>query len=317
MPMTPKIIFPKPTVDEVLRNITAFITSEEHEELFSKLLERRRKIVSLIQSIINEKGLTENSVVEIMRSDDEAINTIISLLGISQEEFYREVSFLRILDGTFDKEWKMDKIIRKIKEDDNFARKIAWFILNGKNDENLKKHIPKFALEKLDKNKLLLKIDSLIDSLLRIGLKGKYDAKKGSIVQDIIAERLDKIGVEYIKGDVTVPGIDRRMNFVVPNIEEPYVLIECGIFITTARELSEKGVLEMRIRRQVEEKYPHCVLVRVTDGIGWLARGGRALSSVIDASHYVLTLKQIDKLEDIIKAHVPSKYFKKKLESFM
>ena len=143
MPMTPKIIFPKPTVDEVLRNITAFITSEEHEELFSKLLERRRKIVSLIQSIINEKGLTENSVVEIMRSDDEAINTIISLLGISQEEFYREVSFLRILDGTFDKEWKMDKIIRKIKEDDNFARKIAWFILNGKNDENLKKHILK------------------------------------------------------------------------------------------------------------------------------------------------------------------------------
>jgi len=127
---------------------------------------------------------------------------------------------------------------------------------------------------------------------------------------------LDKAGVEYEKGDVTVPGIDRRMNFVIPTVKKPYVLMECGIFITTARELSEKGVLEMRIRKQVEDKYPNSVLVRVTDGIGWLARGGKALSSVIDASHYVLTLKQINKLDQIIKAHVPPRYFKTRLNKF-
>lgn len=316
MSSKPKIIFPKPTAKEILADITAFLTSEEHEESFSALLTKRKQVIGLMQSIINKKGLTEDSLIEIIRSDDEAMNTIISLLGISQEEFYREVTFLRVMDGTFDKEWKMDKIIRMIRGDYDFAKEIARFILQGKDDEGLKKHIPQFTLNKLDKNKLSLKTDSLIDSLLRTGMKGRYDARKGSIVQNILAERLDKIGVEYEKGDVTVPKIDRRMNFVIPTVEKPYVLMECGIFITTAREMSEKGVLEMRIRRQVEENYPNSVLVRVTDGIGWLARGGKALSSVIDASHYVLTLKQIDKLDQIMKAHVPPQYFKTKLNNF-
>ena len=316
MSSKPKIIFPKPTAKEILADITAFLTSEEHEESFSALLTKRRQVIGLMQSIINKKGLTEDSLTEIMRSDDEAMNTIISLLGISQEEFFREVTFLRVMDGAFDKEWKMKKIVRRIRDDDNFARKIARLVLQGKNDEALKKHIPRFALNKLDKNKLLLKTDALIDGLLRIGMKGRYDARKGSVIQDMIAEQLDRIGVKYEKGDVTVPRIDRRMNFVVPTVEKPYVLLECGIFITTARELSEKGVLEMRIRKQVEENYPNSVLVRVTDGIGWLARGGKALSSVIDASHYVLTLKEIDKLDQIIKAHVPPQYFKTKLNNF-
>jgi len=317
MPSKPKIVLRKPTAKDVLSNMTAFVSSEEHEESFSALLTRRRKLIEQMQSIINQKRLNEDSLVEIMRSDDEAMNTIISILGISQEEFYREVSFLRIMDGTFDSEWKMEKIVKTIRKEDNFAKKIASFILHGKDDDELKKHIPKFALDKLDTDKLLLKTDSLIDSLLRTGMKGKYDAKKGTVVQEIIIEELNKIGVEYKSGDVEVPKIDRRMNFVIPTIEEPCVMIECGIFITTARELSEKGVLEMRIRDQVEANYPNCVLVRITDGIGWLARGGKALSSVIDASHYVITLKQLDKLEKILKAHVPAKFFKKKLNSFL
>lgn len=316
MPPRQKIIFPKPTADEILTNITAFITSKDHEAYFSTLLVKRRKVIDSMQAVTKKKGLTEDSLIEIMRSDDEALNTIISLLGVSQEEFFREVTFLRVMGGTFDREWKMNKIIRVIRGDDDFAKRIAWFILHGKDDVELKKHVPQFVLNKLDKNKLLLKVDLLIDSLLRTGMKGRYDARKGACVQDMIAEKLDEIGVEYVKGDVTVPEIDRRMNFVIPTLKRPSVLIECGIFITTAREMSEKGVLEMRIRKQVERNYPDAVLVRVTDGIGWLARGGKALSDVIDASHYILTLNQIDKLDQIARAHVPPRHFKVKLNSF-
>lgn len=314
--MEHELVYPKPTVDEILSDLTAFLTTDEHEAMFSTLLDRRRKIALSIQSTIKQKGLSESTLIEIMRSDDEAMNTIISLMGISQEEFYREVSFLRTVDHSFDAEWKMEKIVATIRKDERFAKKIAWFILSGKDDEFIKKNIPKFALEKFDKDKLTLTSDSLIDSLLRAGMKGRYDAVKGSIPQDILKEELDRIGVEYEKGDVTVPNIDRRMDFVIPTIDDPYIMIECGIFVTTARELSEKGLLEMSIRKQVEEHYPKCVLVRLTDGIGWLARGGNALADVIDASHYVITLKQVNKLERIVKAHVPSKYFKKGIDSY-
>lgn len=31
------------------------------------------------------------------------------------------------------------------------------------------------------------------------------------------------------------------MDIVLPNIEKPSVLVECGVFATTARELSEKA----------------------------------------------------------------------------
>lgn len=51
------------------------------------------------------------------------------------------------------------------------------------------------------------------------------------------------------------------------------------------------------------------MIVRVLDGVGWIARGGNALANVIAASDYVFTQKTIAGLKDVVRAHVPKHYF--------
>ena len=239
-----------------------------------------------------------------MRSDSEAVNVIISILGMSQEEFYRIVTLTRVLEGSYNSEWKIKTIVNAIRKDDAFAKRLANLFLEGRQNKDLAKRVPKFALDKLDRKKLLFDPDDLTDSLIKTGLKGAYDRAKGEEAEKLVAALLDGLKVPYVrKGNV--PKIGRNMDFVIPSLKDPRILIEVGVYQTTARELSEKALVEMRIRTQVEDAYPDSVLVRITDGIGWLVRGGKALAGVIDASHYVLTLNQIGKLRDIVKAHVP------------
>ena len=173
-----------------------------------------------------------------------------------------------------------------IRQDRNFALDVARLLLHGYQDPELVGRVPPFDLEKLDKQKLLLKQDALIDSLLRLGLKGRYDAKKGRILEDHIEEILARTGVQYIRGETRLPGLSRDLDFVVPNIQNPYVLIESGLFETTARELSDKARVESLGLEEIERQYPKARFVRVTDGIGWKRRGGQDLHNLIQASHY-------------------------------
>ena len=310
-----KPILRKPSVDDILNDITAFVASESLEEQFNQKLKQRKILVEALKKLSKTKDITENELIPLIISDDEFINVIISILGMSQEEFYRVITLTRVLEGSFNSEWKMNTIVNQARKNENFATKLATLLLHGKDDKQLAKHIPRFSLNKLDKDKLLLDLDALLDSLIRTGLKGAYDEAKGDIVEDWVAKILDELRVAYIH-DVIVPNLDRKMDFVIPNLKNPIILCEVGVFVTTARELSEKGLVEMRIKGQVDEHYPGSFLVRIIDGIGWLARGGKALPMVIDASDYVLTLNQIDKLRDIVKAHVPKKYFSATLAEF-
>ena len=304
----PKIIFPKPSVEDILGDITAFIMSQSLELRFQDKLNQRKKLAEVLKQLSKTGDITEAQLISLIRSDAEAINVIISILGMSQEEFFRIVTLIRVLENSFDSEWKIKKIFQMIKNDDVFARKIANLLLYGKDDTQLAKHVPKFALDKLDKNKLLLNLDALIDSLIKAGLKGAYDEAKGDEAANRIAKILNELKVPYVS-DVKVPNLDRKMDFVIPDLRDPHIFVEVGVFVTTARELSEKGLVEMRIRTQVEQHYPRSVLVRVIDGIGWLARGGMALPMIINASDYIITFNQIDKLRDIVVAHVPKQYF--------
>jgi hypothetical protein len=103
--------------------------------------------------------------------------------------------------------------------------------------------------------------------------------------------------------------LPRDLDFVVPNADYPVVLIESGLFETTARELSDKARVEALMLQAVEQKYPQARLVRVTDGVGWRRRGGNDLENLIQASHYFLAFKTLAKLTRILRQHVPDRYF--------
>jgi hypothetical protein len=184
-------------------------------------------------------------------------------------------------------------------------------LLHGKQDKELTGRVPPFDLAKLDKAKFLLKEDDLVDSLLRLGLKGRYDAKKGSILEDHIEEILRGTGVKYVRGETRVAGLSRDLDFIVPNATTPYLLIESGLFETTARELADKARVESLGLEEIERRYPKARFVRVADGIGWKRRGGQDLSNLIQASHYFLVFKTLRLLDKIVRYHVPKQFFGK------
>ncbi len=312
----PKIIFPKPTVDEVHADIldNAWVKSPALEEEIEVKFQHRKHLVENLRRI-GQRGLTESSLIEFIRSDPQAINVIISLVGMSQEEFKRIITLKRILAGQFTGEWNTVVIHNEAKRNDTFARELAQLFLRGKEYEELAQRLPKFIQNKFDRKKLLLDADALVNSLIRTGLKGGYDATKGRKVEDEVESVLNELKVPFLSR-IKVPGIGRNMDFVLPNLEDPLILIEVGVYQTSARELTEKGIVEGDIRRQVKAQYPKAVLVRITDGIGWIARGKNDLAKVIDASHYTLTLKRIGRLRDIVKAHVPQRYFRKTITEF-
>jgi len=313
-----KLLFTKPGVKEVLAQLTPFVYDEKLESQFDKLLDRRKATIRKIQELVKQDKFSAENLITIIKEDpDEALNAIISVMGLSQEEFFRHITLIRLdkaahleaATDDFASEWKMEKITKQISLDTDFANDVLKLLFGERNPE-IKNRVPRFLLDKLDKRKIQLAPDALVDSLIRTGLKGRYDVKKGKPIVDTAVEILKTLRVPYIPGEIVVPKVSRKMDIVIPDVTKPYVLIECGIFATTARELSEKALVERQVRLEIEKNYPQAVIVRILDGIGWLARGGDALKDVIAESHYVLTGKTLQMLEAIVRNHVPKEHFR-------
>ncbi len=298
--MAKKIIIKKPSVREILSQLTPFVYDEKLEAQFDKLLGRRKATIHKLRALIQKNQFSAPAVVSVIKEDpEEGLNAIISVMGLSQEEFFRHITLLRLEKAAeqaaaleeatedFTSEWKMRKIMSEMLRDDDFAAEVVS-LLFGERNEKLKDRVPRFLLNKLDTHKIRLETDALIDSLIRTGLKGRYDVKKGKPIVDMAVQILKQLGVLYLAGEIDVPHVSRKMDIVVPVMKNLLIFVECGIFSTTARELSEKGLVERQVRQDVNAHYPNAVIVRILDGVGWLARGGNGLKDVIDASDYVL-----------------------------
>jgi hypothetical protein len=304
-----KLLFPRPTAEEVLSNLTNFFYTDRLQAEAHNELTQRKTVIEVLKEKGRSGKLEIEDVADVLQSSTQALNAVISILGISQERFLGIFSLKSIGENKSGKPIQMGAIRSAIRRDRNFAVEVARLLLYGQQDPELVGRLPPFDLEKLDKEKLLLKTDALVDSLLRLGLKGRYDAKKGSILEDHIKKILDRTGVKYIRGETRLPGLSRDLDFIVPNTENPHILIESGLFETTARELSDKARVESFGLEEIERRYPGARFVRVTDGIGWKRRGGQDLQNLIQASHYFFVFKTLNRLEQIVRHYVPQQFF--------
>ncbi len=303
------LLFPRPTAQDVFESLTDFFYTDGLQTEVHNELEQRKAAIE----VLKEKGQTgkieADDIADVLQFSKHGLNAIISILGISQERFLGLFSLKSIGVKESGKPMDLNAIRSAIRRDRKFAVELGHFLLYGQVDPELLGRVPPFDLEKLDKQKLLLKKDALIDSLLRLGLKGRYDAKKGGILEGHIEKILIHVNVQYVKGETRLPGLSRDLDFVIPNVRTPYVLIESGLFETTARELADKARVESFGLDEIEKKYPKARFVRVTDGVGWKRRGGQDLHNLIQASHYFLVFKTLDKLEQIVRHYVPKQFF--------
>jgi hypothetical protein len=258
--------------------------------------------------------------VNFLAQQRDALDVILKDLELSQEKFMRIVSLLRKLGripGGFDQEWGINKIRKKIVSDSDFAVKIAELLLDGGRDQELQNYIPRYYLDTLNYREAQPGSEASMRKLYKRQLIGTYGAKKGHKVEDRIRQKLKNIeaahGVSHAKGRSRI--IETDIDFVIPDLEDPWVIIMSSFQETTssgqttkARDMFSAYERVLRNNSRYGEKR---VFVNFVDGGGWLARK-RDFQRLVAQCDYFINFQHLDMLEAIVLTHVPKKYLKRK-----
>lgn len=62
------------------------------------------------------------------------------------------------------------------------------------------------------------------------------------------------------------------MGFIVPNKQNPKIMIESSYMLTTSSGQGDKSKTEINIKEKIKEYYPQAQFLGFIDGIGWYVR---------------------------------------------
>jgi len=288
------------------------------EELEREIEARLEALLEIAETHDKSRGADIIAdITDFLRQRDDALNVILNDIGLSQEKFKRIISLLRKLGripGGFTREWGMSKVKRKIARESDFARMIAELLVDGKRDEELRQFIPRYYLDMLNYREITDSLQAARRIRFKKALMGGYGNLKGDKVEEKIQEKLEEIGakhgVGYARGRSWI--IDTDIDFAVPSVEDPWVIIMSTFQETTSSGQTTKArdMLSAyeRVSRVNSRNSENRAFVNFVDGGGWLARK-RDLERLVEHCHYFINLHYLDMLEAIVLQHVPQRYF--------
>ena len=83
----------------------------------------------------------------------------------------------------------------------------------------------------------------------------------------------------------------RTMDFIIPNQDDPRIIIESSYLATTPSGQGDKSKTEVSIRNLISEHYPNAHFWGFVDGIGWYVRK-TDLERMVAAYEDVFTFKE-------------------------
>ncbi|MEM3830073.1 MAG: DpnII family type II restriction endonuclease [Conexivisphaerales archaeon] len=254
---------------------------------------------------ITEKGLSANTVADWLITDKNSLNALLTLTGISRETLLRLISFIRIKndpdvnslvnrekwpaeEGEF-KEWDERRVLNLLSTNEYFRIGIVNLFFYGATKEAISKNLPLFEYNKLNKDKFEFSLNSLLDTIVRYKYKGSYAANKENNPENLITELLNKEGIPFEKGKIA--GVDRQMDFLIPNRNDPKIIIESSYVVTTSSGQGDKAKTEQSVAKSIKEHFPNAAFVGFVDGLGWLVRRGD-LERMVKAYDDVFTFRE-------------------------
>lgn len=306
----------KISFQEAWDSSVVFFVDEELER------EIEAKVEALLETAENQR-VSETAEINVADIADflgqkyNALDVILKDVGLSEEKFKRIISLLRKLGripGDFTSEWGMGRIKSKLTSKPGFAQMVAELLVDGKKDEELGQHVPRYYLDMLNYREIKGSSQAARRIRYKQSLAGTYGGRKGHRIEDRIRQKLeeikDKHGVGYGKGRYR--RFETDLDFVVPSTEDPWVVIMSSFQETTSSGQTTKAK-DMRtvydqIRHQNSRYRENRAFVNFADGGGWLARK-RDLERLVKQCHYFINLQHLDMLEAIVLKHVPERYF--------
>lgn len=306
----------KLSFEDVIKTSTVFYVDESIEKKFDLFIrEKARPIIEAKKK--KRTPISIDEVVNFIRTEKDALTRILSIIHLSREKFLRIITLLRKLEGSFDAEWSFNKVNKKIREDLSFATKIAVLFLNGKYDQNLKKYLPLYYRERLNLKSLEEEFSTEEELIIKLKDRymGMYHKWKGDAVEELIKKRLDQNGVPFAKGRTDI--IDVTVDWAIPNLEDPQIIIMSSYQETTSSAQSEKARGMLRCYEAIQhrniQRGENRIFINFVDGGGWLARQAD-LKRLLNGCHYFININTLSMLDDIVKNYLRDNIQKRKFK---
>lgn len=241
---------------------------EEQKAIFEKFLEKR--------SI----GLT--ALLALTSFSNESMKRLITLIRVVDDKELSELS-LKVkwcppnqnLNDL--QEWSDDYIENLLLENQYFRKGLVNLFYEGSTIQFLVRTMKPFELKKLSFSKMRFDVEAMLDTLVRYKEKGSYSAKKENNAETLIRSLLDSQGITWSTGDLSelvknAQVAKRTMDFIIPNKNNPKIIIESSYLMTTSSGQGDKAKTEVAISKLLADHYPNSTFIGFIDGIGWYVR---------------------------------------------
>lgn len=292
----------KPTTESkfklVIDKNTFYLYDRDFEEKYEGYISSIKELLLVLRNKVSTEGLKKDFFVELIRDKKNGLRALLALTGISNEYLKRLITLIRVIDdeelnklalkGKWQteiekisesgvSEWSDSKIAGLIKDNEHFAKGIVNIFFEGSSVPVLTQALPLFELKKLSVEKLEFKIESLVDTLIRYKEKGSYAGKKENNPEVLIEKVLEELEIPYTSGDLKklVGVLDeekRTMDFIIPDQENPLLIVESSYVVTTSSGQGDKAKTEINVARLIKKYYPKALFIGFVDGIGWYVR---------------------------------------------
>ena len=311
----------------VIDKNTFYLYDQDFEEKYEGYISSIKELLLVLRNKVSTEGLKKDFFVELIRDKKNGLRALLALTGISNEYLKRLITLIRVIDdeelnklalkGKWQteaenisesgvSEWSDTKIASLIKDNENFAKGIVNIFFEGSSVPVLTQALPLFELKKLSVEKLEFKIESLVDTLIRYKEKGSYAGKKENNPEVLIGKILEELEIPYVSGDLQklVGVLDeekRTMDFIIPNQENPLLIIESSYVVTTSSGQGDKAKTEINVARLIKKYYPKALFIGFVDGIGWYVRKND-LKRMVGAYNDVFTFhkEELNRFKELV-----------------
>jgi hypothetical protein len=249
------------------------------------------------------------------------LKAFVSLIGLSEERLKRVVSLVRFrfYQEDFKSEWTVNQICRKLITDKGFKDLMIEFFIGGRNSQ-IGAEIPLYYMKnfKLTDQEFISELRNYkyVERILNDNeIQGKYSNEVGAHVERIIQTKLEDYK-EHINATLQYeiqkefPLLNKNIDFLIPSVNSPIILIESSYNITTGSGQSKRAdqLVEFYgtlMRHNANHRANKIIILNYCDGFGWVGRQND-LHRIYDASDFVFNQRTINVLDVVLNEYIPN-----------
>lgn len=251
----------------------------------------------------------------------EKLKAFVSLIGLSEERLKRVVSLLRYRhnDEDFRTEWDVKRISKTLQNDIAFRDLLIEFFIGGRNSR-IGVEIPLYYMRnfKLTDPEFIsdLRDHKYVERILNDNeIQGKYSNEVGAHVERIIQTRLESYKANVNRTlqyeiQKEFPLLNKNIDFLIPSVNAPIILIESSYNITTGSGQSKRAdqlveFFSTLMRHNANHRANRIIMLNYCDGFGWVGRQND-LHRIYEASDFVFNQRTLNVLDEVLNEYYPN-----------